>query len=179
MNKHYTNKNWGRAFAVSSIAVACMFGLSACSGAKPIEDIAVVEAAATDSSAADIVRIVYKGFAAGDMGMVTSVMSPDIIWNEAEGNPYADLNPYVGPDAILSGVFARIGGQWTGFTAVPSEFVTEGNRVIVFGRYKGTYNATGKTLDAPFVHSLTVINGKITDFQQYMDTEQQVAVMLK
>jgi len=179
MNKHYTNKKWGRAFAGTAIAAAFVLGLTACSGAKPTEDKVAVEAVTVDNSAADIVRIVYKGFAAGDMGMVTSVMSPDIIWNEAEGNPYADKNPYVGPDAILSGVFARIGGDWTNFTATPSEFVTQGNRVVVFGRYAGTYNATGKTLDAPFVHSLTVTQGKITGFQQYMDTEQQVAVMTK
>lgn len=179
MNKYYTNKKWGRAFAVSSIAVACMFGLSACSGAKPTEDIAAVEAAATDNSAADIVNTAYKGFAAGDMDMLTGVMSEDIIWNEAEGNPYADGNPYKGPNEILSGVFARIGGDWTGYTATPSEFVAEGNRVIVFGRYAGTYNATGKTLDAQFVHSWTVTKGQITGFQQYMDTLQQVAVMSK
>lgn len=161
-----------------------MLGYTACSDMGQSEDVVTKETATetvenTGADAVAIVQTVYNGFAAGDMDMATSVMSPDIIWNEAEGNPYADLNPYVGPNAVLSGVFTRIGGQWTGFTATPSEFVTEGNRVIVFGRYKGTYNATGKTLDAPFVHSLTVINGKITGFQQYMDTEQQVAVMTK
>jgi len=179
MKKYYTNKKWGRAFAGTAIAATFVLGLTACTDTKPTEDKVAVEAVTVDNSAADIVQTVYDGFAAGDMNMVTSVMSPDIIWNEAEGNPYADKNPYVGPDEILSGVFSRIGGDWTNFTATPSEFVTQGNRVVVFGRYAGTYNATGKTLDAPFVHSLTITDGKITGFQQYMDTEQQVAVMTK
>ena len=186
MKKYYTNKKWSRAFAGSAIAAAFVLGLTACTDTKPTDDKSAVEAVAaievvenTGADAVAIVQIVYNGFAVGDMNMVTSVMSPDIIWNEAEGNPYADKNPYVGPDEILSGVFSRIGGDWTNFTATPSEFVTQGNRVVVFGRYAGTYNATGKTLDAPFVHSLTITDGKITGFQQYMDTEQQVAVMTK
>ncbi|MBL4616715.1 MAG: nuclear transport factor 2 family protein, partial [Robiginitomaculum sp.] len=138
MKKYYTNKKWSRAFAGSAIAAAFVLGLTACTDTKPTDDKSAVEAVAaievvenTGADAVAIVQIVYNGFAVGDMNMVTSVMSPDIIWNEAEGNPYADKNPYVGPDAILSGVFARIGGEWTNFTATPSEFVTQGNRVVV------------------------------------------------
>lgn len=132
-------------------------------------------AAADDAKAA--VRTIYEGFAAGDMARVTSVMAPDIVWREAEGSPYADKNPYTGPDAIVSDLFARLGSQWAEFTAVPQEYVAENGRVIVFGRYGGTYTASGKALDAPFVHSWTVKDGKITAFQQYTDTAQYVAVM--
>jgi len=39
-------------------------------------------------------------------------MSPDIQWNEAENFVYADGNPYVGPDAVVNGVFARLGAEW-------------------------------------------------------------------
>ncbi|PHR52605.1 MAG: DUF4440 domain-containing protein [Robiginitomaculum sp.] len=125
------------------------------------------------------VQAIYAGFAAGDMAMVTSVMSPDIVWNEAEGNPYADKNPYEGPDAILSGLFARLGGEWINFTATPNEYVIEGNRVIVFGRYTANYRATGQALDAPFVHSWTLQDGKVVSFQQYTDTAEYAAVMTK
>ena len=129
------------------------------------------------SSAKATVETVYSGFASGDIDLVVSAMSPEIDWREAEGNPYADKNPYIGPDAILSGVFARLGGEWDGFAAKPEEFVSEGDRVIVFGRYNGVYLATGKKLDAPFVHSWTVKDGKVVKFQQYTNTAAQVEAM--
>lgn len=129
------------------------------------------------ASALEAVETVYAGFAAGDIALATSVMAADIDWREAQGNPYADKNPYIGPDAVVTGLFARLGGEWEGFTAAPEEFVTEGGRVVVFGQYGGTYRATGKSLDAPFVHSWTVADGKIVKFEQFTDTAAQVAAM--
>ena len=51
-----------------------------------------------------LIRGLYDGFAAGNVPDVLARMSPAIIWNEAENFPYADGNPYVGPEAILNGV---------------------------------------------------------------------------
>lgn len=132
---------------------------------------------AAEQGAAATVHALYDGFAAGDIVAVTGLMSPDIIWNEAESNPYADGNPYVGPDAVLAGVFARLGAEWTGFAATPEEFIVDGERVVALGRYTGAYNETGKSLDVPFVHVFTVENGKITHFQQYTDTARMLTVM--
>lgn len=103
-------------------------------------------------------------------------MASDMEWNEAENFPYADGSPYVGPDAIVSGVFMRLGGEWDGFAAVPEEFLDAGDTVVVLGRYKGAYKATGKTLDAQMVHVWRVRDGKATHFQQYTDTLQAARV---
>ncbi|WP_425411081.1 nuclear transport factor 2 family protein [Hyphococcus sp.] len=146
-----------------------LVGLAACS--SPSSD------QTAGSEARALVEQVYAGFAAGDMDAVTGAMATDIVWNEAEGNPYADNNPYVGPETVLTGLFARLGGEWDGFAAMPQEYVTQGGRVIVFGRYSGTYKATGKSMDAPFAHAWTVEDGKIVAFQQYTDTAEHAAVM--
>jgi len=123
------------------------------------------------------VEKVYEGFAAGDMDKVMSVMADELVWKEAEGNPYADKNPYRGPDAVLVGLFARLGSEWDGFSATPTEYVTQNDRVVVFGRYGGTFLATGKPQDVPFVHDWTIRDGKIVGFQQYTNTAQIVSVM--
>lgn len=126
-----------------------------------------------------LIEQVYADFANGDTDAFKAVMATDIVWNEAEGNPYADKNPYVGPNAVFSGMFARQGQEWAGFSAKPLEYVVQGNRVIAFGRYHGTFKATGKVLDAPFVHAWTIKDGKITAFQQYTNTAAQVAARTK
>lgn len=129
------------------------------------------------SDALELARTIYDGFAAGDMPRVLGTMADDIVWHEAQGNPYADGNPYVGPDAILTGLFARLGGDWDGFSATPSEFLPSGNGIVVTGEYTGRCKATGKAMRAPFVHIYTVKNGKITAMQQYTDTAAHVEAM--
>ena len=123
-----------------------------------------------------LVQAIYAAFGTGDVPGVVSRMSPDIVWNEAENFPYADRNPYLGPEAILTGVFGRIGTDWEGFAPVPEEFLDAGDTVVVLGRYRGTYKATGRTLDAQFVHVWRVEDGKAVAFQQYTDTLQAVRV---
>jgi sugar lactone lactonase YvrE len=124
-----------------------------------------------------VVGNVYTLFAAGDVEGFAALMAQDIVWNEADGNPYADLNPYIGPEAVLTGLFARLLTDWDEFTATPNEFVVEGDRVVVFGRYGQTWKPTGQVLDLPFVHSWTVQEGRLVAFQQYTDTAALVAVM--
>ncbi|MFP4335131.1 MAG: nuclear transport factor 2 family protein [Wenzhouxiangella sp.] len=124
-----------------------------------------------------MVKNVYTLFAAGDMEGFAALMAPDIVWNEAEGNPYADLNPYIGPEAIMSGLISRLVSEWEDISVTPHEFVVEGDRVVVFGRYGETWKATGVVLDIPFVHSWTVRDGQLVAFEQYTDTAALVATM--
>jgi len=119
-----------------------------------------------------LVRGIYDAFAAGDVAGLLGRMSPDMVWNEAENFPYADGNPYRGHDAILGGVFARIGGEWDGFSAVPHEYLDAGDTIVVLGRYGGTCKATGRAIDAQMAHVWRVADGMVTAFQQYVDTLQ-------
>ena len=120
----------------------------------------------------ELVQAIYAAFGAGDVPGVVGRMSPEIVWNEAENFPYADRNPYLGPEAILTGVFARLGTDWDGFAAVPDEYLDAGDTVVVLGRYHGTFKATGETLDAQLVHVWRLEDGKAVAFQQYTDTLQ-------
>src|SRR6056297_53156 len=123
------------------------------------------------------VEAAYRAFAQADMNAFAGLMAPDIVWNEAEGNPYADLNPYIGPDAVMSGLMSRLVAEWDDLSVTPEEYVVEDDRVVVFGRYVETWKATGRTIDIPFVHSWTVENGRLVAFQQYTDTATLVATM--
>ena len=124
-----------------------------------------------------LIRNLYEAFAKGDVPAVLAAMSPDIVWNEAENYPYADGNPYRGPEAILAGVFARIGSEWDGFAAVPEEYIDGGDTIVVLGRYRGTYRASGRSMDAQMVHVWRLADGRITRFDQSGDTLQSARVM--
>lgn len=99
---------------------------------------------------------------------VLEVLSADIAWTEAEGFPYGGT--YHGPKGVLEGVFMRLGSEWNGFAAVPSEFIDGGDTIVVLGKYSGTYKATGKSFEADFAHVWKLRDGKAAQFVQYVDT---------
>lgn len=114
----------------------------------------------------------YAAMGRGDIPFALGTLDPQIVWNEAENFVYADKSPYVGVDAVLSGLFARLGGEWDGFSAVPEQIVDGGDTVVALGRYGGVYKATGAKVNAQFVHVFRFKSGKIAGFQQYTDTAQ-------
>jgi len=121
---------------------------------------------------AKTVESMYAAFGRGDIPAVIGILDPRIVWHEAENFVYADHSPYVGAEAVLTGLFARLGGEWDGFSAVPHEIVDGGETVVALGRYSGVYKATGVKVDAQFVHVFRFKNGKVASFQQYTDTLQ-------
>src|SRR5690349_9532442 len=120
----------------------------------------------------DVIRALYDAFARGDVPAVLGAFAPDIVWNEAEGSVYADRYPYVGPQAVLEGVFMRIGTEWDGYTVTPEEIIGSGDSVIARGRYRAAFKATGVAVNAQFAHAWKLRDGKVAAFQQYTDTAQ-------
>lgn len=124
-----------------------------------------------------LIHDLYEAFARGDAGAVLAGFHPEIRWLEAEHVGYDDRNPYHGPQQVGEGVFGRIGAEWEGFSVNPQQLIAEGDTVVALGRYTGRYRATGRSLDAQFVHVWTVSDGRVTAFQQYADTAQFGEVM--
>jgi len=54
-------------------------------------------------SALETIKAVYAAFGRNDPSVLFAAMDPAINWNQAEGNPLADRNPYVGPQAVGEG----------------------------------------------------------------------------
>ena len=108
-------------------------------------------------SAIETIKAGYAAFGRNDPSVLFGAMDSAIHWNEAEGSPLADHNPYVGPQAVGEGVFARMLAAIDNFTAVPATFIDGGDHVVVLGRYRGTMKAVM--------------------FQQYTDTAQWTRLM--
>lgn len=119
-----------------------------------------------------IVQSMYEAFARGDVPFVLGSLDANIEWREADNFIYADRNPYIGPNAVLEGVFMRLGAEWDGFSVAPEEFLDAGETVVVCGHHSGTYKKTGKQVHAQFAHVWTLRNGKAVKFQEYTDTAQ-------
>lgn len=119
----------------------------------------------------------YEAFAAGDVPRVLGSMADDIEWWEAEGNPWYPGRAFVGVQEVIDGVFGRIAREFEGFEVVPERFLSDGDVVVMIGRYRGKGTVTGKVLDAQALHMWTVRDGKIARFQQFVDTRQLADVL--
>jgi ketosteroid isomerase-like protein len=117
----------------------------------------------------DLVRAAYAAFGRGDINAVLDLMDPKIDFRVADNSLYFRGSAYVGRDDVRS-LFARIPVDWEGFEVVPETYHDAGDVVAVRGRYRGTYKATGKSMYVQVAHFWTVRNGKLAEFQQYIDT---------
>ena len=116
----------------------------------------------------EIVEGVYASFARGDVPSVLGTMADDIQWTEADGFPLAGT--YVGPQAVLEGVFMRLGEIGDDYAVVPEQFVADGDTVIMLGHYAWRHKSSGDEAVVKVAHVLTLDGGKVVTFQQYVDT---------
>ena len=100
------------------------------------------------------------------------------MWTHGDNPPTDEFDPFIGPQQVLEGVLARIPEAWEGFEIQVDRLVTDGDTVVVQGRYHATRaRATGRPLDAQVVHVWDLRDGKVVRFQQYVDTRQLAAAL--
>lgn len=122
------------------------------------------------SKSADASELGANAFLLSTDAAAMELMAPDIVWNEAENFPLADRNPYIGPQAVVEGIFARLGDHIDDFGVEIDRFVASGDGVVMEGRYIGTAKMTGQPINPQIAHVWTVRDGRIAAYQQHVDT---------
>lgn len=121
-----------------------------------------------------IIDQLYVHFGKGEIPDVLEMMDANIEWYESSCSSYADGNPYSSPDAIMNGVFGRIGQDNEYFKLENIELTSIGkNKVLASLNYDGKLKKTGKTYKTKVVHEWTIEDEKITAFQQYIGQGKQ------
>ena len=128
-------------------------------------------------SSVQTLQAAYAALANDDPSLLFGAMAPDIQWHQAQGNPLADRNPYIGPQSIGEGVFGRLLAAIDNFTVAPDRFIDAGDDVVVLGRYSGTMKHDGAKLDSPFCHVFRFEANRIVSFHQFTDSAQWAQLM--
>lgn len=118
------------------------------------------------TNARDTVRDFYDKLSKGDAPGALGLMASDIEWTtmwhyKVDGR---------GPEKVAEGLFKPLMAEWSSFSLVPTEFITENENVVSLGDFTGIHGSTGKASNARYAHVWTVRDGKITAFRQYIDT---------
>jgi ketosteroid isomerase-like protein len=115
-------------------------------------------------------KAAYDAFKQGNIPGVLALLSEDVDWEPIVGA--AEHVPMRGRRHGNQQVadFFRILGENTTFTEFePVEYIEQGDRVAIIGHYKGRANTTNRTFGSDWVMVMTVRNGKITHFREYVD----------
>ena len=113
----------------------------------------------------------YDALAAGDRETIDVLLHPDFVGHAAEGLPLGMGGRHVGPEAMRTNLWWRIGQHFTA-RAVANDFqLLADGRLMVIGRYRGTARRSGRQLDAEFVHLVEFApDGRIGTLHQLTDT---------
>ncbi len=124
----------------------------------------------------EIMQGLYASFAKGEVPAVLAGMDPKIEWTEAEGWPLYS-GTLVGPQAIVEGVFMRLGEIGDNFAVHVAQFVADGDTVVALGTYNWNRKSSGEPAEVKIAHVWTLDNGKVTRFQQHIDTAKGRALI--
>ncbi|RUP00385.1 nuclear transport factor 2 family protein [Hyphomicrobium sp.] len=118
-------------------------------------------------SSQDIIRNFYDYLSNGNASGALGLMAPDIEWITMW---HYKVNGR-GPDRVAEGLFKPLMAEWSSFSLVPTEFITEGDTVVSLGEFVGVHATSGKRSEARYAHVWTLRDGKIARFRQYIDTQ--------
>jgi ketosteroid isomerase-like protein len=116
----------------------------------------------------EIIQGLYANFAAGNVDGVIAGFADDIVWTEADGFPLAGT--YNGPQAVVAGVFMRLGEFSDNWGVSVDRYVADGDTVVADGRYTWNHKQTGEACEVRMAHVWTLADGKVVSFLQHVDT---------
>ena len=120
----------------------------------------------TSFSPLDVVKLGYERYAVRDFAGVFELLADDIVVWQTDELPWGgEHHDHEGARKFFTTL-----AQYTATTPEPMAFVPAGKHVAVYGKLKGTVNATGKEIDLDFVHLWQVQRGKIDRFEAFIDT---------
>ena len=116
----------------------------------------------------DIIKKFYGSFKNKDASL-NDFFHDNIEWITMKGMPNGGR--YVGAKAIMEDYFPKMLSHFSEFHALPKEFLSRKDRVVVFGKYH-VKSKSGKEGKVPFCHVYTLQEQKILKFEQHVDAKK-------
>ena len=120
----------------------------------------------------------YRALAAGDRDALSTLLHPDFVGHATDGLPLGMGGRHDGPEAMRRDLWWTIGRHYK-VEVQPEEFgVLDDGRLFVAGHYRGEGRASGRRLDAAFIHLIAfAADGRIMSLQQLTDSAAWVQAL--
>ncbi len=121
----------------------------------------------------ELVKKAYTAFNSGAIELLLDLYAEDADWVLPSIEDAQEGVPYTGSRkgrAQMGEFLVALANAEEVLDFTQQDFIAQGNKVAVRGRYKARIRATSRTLDTAYVHLFTITNGKIQEFESYFDT---------
>jgi len=132
----------------------------------------VLEVEMQETHNTNVVQDAYAAFLRGDAAGVLAVVDARVVWKPTTGAS-AEV-PTAGVrhgHAEVATFFQQVAEHITFSRFEPQSYVAQGDRVVALGHYTGRTSAGGH-FDSDFVMIFTVRDGRIVEFQEFLDVAQ-------
>lgn len=117
----------------------------------------------------EMIKSTYQGESAQENAdNLLAHLNEDIIWIEAKGFPLTGT--YTSKQAINDHVFTPLNSEWHHYKINVEQYIVDGAHIITLGTYSGVYKKTGLSFSARVAHHWQLKQGKITHFEQFVDS---------
>jgi ketosteroid isomerase-like protein len=124
----------------------------------------------------NVVRRGYEAFGRGDIEGLLGLLDEQVQWVTPGPTELATSGRRTGRQQV-GAFFGAVNDLFEIQRFEPSEFIAEGDKVVVLGSETARARSTGVTLDLDWVHVFTIRNGVIVAFQEHADTAKIVAAL--
>jgi 2-(1,2-epoxy-1,2-dihydrophenyl)acetyl-CoA isomerase len=120
----------------------------------------------------------YQALAAADREALSLLLHPDFVGHITDGLPLDMGGRHDGPEAMRRDVWWTIGRHYK-VVVQPEELrLLDDGRLFVAGHYRGEGRASGRRLDAEFIHLIAfATDGRITSLRQLTDSAAWVQAL--
>ena len=115
------------------------------------------------------VEALYRAVRANDYAAFAALCIPDVEWIQNKGFPGGATQR--GAQAVVDEVFRVFDSAWENWGFDIEQYLDAGDSVVVTGKYRGRYRASGKSFSASAAHIYDLKGGKIYRFRQFTDTK--------
>jgi ketosteroid isomerase-like protein len=132
----------------------------------------------TSEDMKQLAKQAYALFMAGDIQkMMDNHYADDIEWVGTESEYIPFSGTYHGK-AEVAQFFMKMAECQEAQRFEITEYLADGDKVVVYGTSRWRVKSTGKTYDNPWVHISTIRDGKTVRFEQYNNTAAAVEAFL-
>ena len=120
-----------------------------------------------------VVHSVYAAFGRGDLNGILALLDPQVSWRTpgAPDLPTGGLRHGV---AEVRDFFGLLLSTFDMQDFQPSDFLAQGDKVVVLGTSREGPKGTGRLVDFRWVHVFTIRGGKIVSFEEPADVSALV-----
>ena len=120
-----------------------------------------------------LVQQVYAAFGRGDLDGLLAMLDPQVSWRTPGPPDLPSAGLRHGVDAVRE-FFGILLNTFDITNFAPTDYLAEGEKVVVLGTSLERVKATGRAVEFRWVHIFTIRNGRIVAFEEPADVSALV-----